>query len=124
MDSQGNLHLRVTNRSNEWQCAEVVTDRTFGYGSYRFELGSVVDDLNPSVVLGLFTWSDDPAYTHREIDIECGRWADPGDVHNSQFVVQPWNLAGHLVRYTVPAGLTNSTHLFTWQTNRIDFQSA
>ena len=38
-DAQGWLHLRITNRSNQWQCAEIVSARTFGYGSYRFELG-------------------------------------------------------------------------------------
>ncbi|MCU0771801.1 MAG: glycoside hydrolase family 16 protein [Verrucomicrobia bacterium] len=123
VDPAGRLHLRITNRSNQWQCAEVVTERSFGYGHYRFEVESVVDNLNPSVVLGLFTWSDDPAYTHREIDVECGRWADSNDVNNAQFVVQPWDWPGHLVRYAVPAGLPLSTHLFTWETNRITFQS-
>ncbi len=123
LDTAGNLHLRITHRSNDWQCAEVVTERTFGYGSYRFELASVVDNLDPSVVLGLFTWSDDPAYTHREIDVECGRWADSNDVNNAQSVVQPWDFPGHLMRYGVPAGLTNSSHLFTWKTNQIQFES-
>ena len=123
LDVQGRLHLRITHRSNQWQCAEVVSRRTFGYGSYRFELDSAVNDINPGVVLGLFTWSDDPAYTHREIDVECGRWADTNDVNNAQYVVQPWDWAGHLVRYTVPAGLTNSTHRFTWESNRISYQS-
>lgn len=123
LDAAGRLHLRITNRSNQWQCAEVVTRRTFGYGSYRFELDSPVNNINPSVVLGLFTWSDDPAYTHREIDIECGRWADPNDPNNAQYVVQPWDRPNHLVRYAVPAGLTNSTHLFTWETNRVSYQS-
>lgn len=123
VDELGRLHLRITNRSNQWQCAEVGTRRTFGYGSYRFELDSPVNDINPSVVLGLFTWSDDPACTHREIDIECGRWANTNDVNNAQYVVQPWDWAGHLVRYAVPAGLTNSTHLFTWETNRVSYQS-
>ncbi len=122
LDAQGSLHMRITNRSNQWQCAEVVTRRTFGYGSYRFELASPVDNINPSVVLGLFTWSDDPAYTHREIDIECGRWANTNDVNNAQYVVQPWDWPGHLTRYAVPADLTNSTHLFTWETNRISYQ--
>jgi hypothetical protein len=123
LDAQGRLHLRITNRSNLWQCAEVVTRRTFGYGSYRFESDAPVNNLDPSVVLGLFTWSDDPAYTHREIDIECGRWANSNDVNNAQYVIQPWDFSGHLVRYTVPAGLTNSTHIFTWETNRVSFQS-
>jgi len=74
------------------------------------------------VVLGLFTWSDDSAYADREIDIECGRWGNASDVNNAQFVVQPYNLSGHLVRFAVPAGLTNSTLLFTWQTNQVNFE--
>jgi len=123
VDTKGQLHLRITNRSKQWQCAELVTARTFGYGSYRFELNSRVDNLDPSVVLGLFTWSDDPAYGNREIDIECGRWSNPTDVNNSQFVVQPSAVVGHLVRYAVSTGLTNSTHLFTWDTHRVTFQS-
>ena len=101
----------------------MVTKRTFGYGSYRFELDSAVNGINPSVVLGLFTWSDDPAYTHREIDVECGRWANPGDVNNAQYVVQPWDWPSHLVRYAVPADLTNSTHSFTWETNCVSYQA-
>ena len=123
VDTQGWLHLRITNRSNEWQCAEIVSARSFGYGSYRFELGFPVDTLDPNVTLGLFTWSDDPAYSDREIDVECGRWSNPSDVNNAQFVVQPYNLSNHLLRYRVPTGVTNSTQLFTWQSNRVDFQS-
>jgi hypothetical protein len=123
VDAQGELHLRITNRSNQWQCAEIITRRTFGYGSYRFELGSSVNNLNPNAVLGLFTWSDDPAYAHREIDVECSRWGNAADINNSQFVVQPWDLPGHLVRYAVPPGQANTTHLFTWASNRVSFQS-
>ncbi len=123
VDTAGQLHVRITNRSNQWQCAELVTARTFGYGSYRFELNSRVDNLDPNVVLGLFTWSDDPAFSYREIDVEGGRWGNAADVNNAQFVVQPYDATGHLVRYAVPTGLTNSTHLFTWETNRITFQS-
>ena len=123
LDAQGQLHLRITNRSNQWQCAEIVSARTFGYGSYRFEIASRVDNLNPNVVLGLFTWSDDPAYTHREIDIECSRWGNATDPNNAQDVVQPYAAPGHLVRFAIPAGVTNSTHSFTWQTNQVNFQS-
>jgi hypothetical protein len=123
LDDQGQLHLRITNRSNQWQCAEIVTARTFGYGSYRFELNSRVDNLNPNVVLGLFTWSDDPAYNDREIDIECSRWGNPADLNNAQYVVQPSDAFGHLARFAVPTGLTNSTLLFIWETNRVRYQS-
>ncbi len=122
VDAQGQLHLRITHRSNQWQCAEIVSARTFGYGSYRVELISRVDNLDPNVVLGLFTWSDDPAYNYREIDIECSRWGNAGDLKNAQYVVQPAS-AGQLARFAVPTGLTNSTLLFTWETNRVRYQS-
>ena len=105
------------------QCAEIVTARTFGYGSYRFELASIVNNLDLNAVLGLFTWSDDPVYAHREIDLECSRWSNAADLNNAQYVVQPSDTAGHLARFEVPAGQTNSTHLFTWETNRVSFQS-
>jgi hypothetical protein len=117
------LHLRITHRTNAWQCAELISARTFGPGNYRFELNSPVDAINTNVTLGLFTWSDDPAFTDREIDVECGRWNNPADTNNAQFVVQPYNLANHLVRYRVPAGLTNSTHLFDWETNLVSYQA-
>ena len=113
--------MRITNRSNQWQCAEIISARTFGYGSYRFEIGSRVDDLDTNIVLGMFTWSDDPAYTYREIDVECAR-GFTADTNNSQFTVQPYNLAGHYSRYRVPTGLTDSTHLFIWQSNSVTFQ--
>ena len=120
-DAQGWLHLRITNRSNQWQCAEIISARTFGYGSYRFELGSRVDNLDTNIVLGLFTWSDDPAYADREMDVECAR-GFVTDTNNTQFTVQPYNLSGHYSRYQVPAGLVDSTHLFTWQSNSVVFQ--
>ena len=123
LDAQGRMHLRITNRSNQWQCAEIVSARTFGYGTYRFELDSMVDNLDVNAVLGLFTWSDDPAYADREIDVECSRWGNAADSNNAQFVVQPYNFAGHLTRYDVSAGISNSTHFFTWESNRISFQS-
>ena len=122
-DTNGWLHLRITHRTNAWHCAEIFSARTFGLGSYRFELNSPVDSLNPNVTLGLFTYSDDPAFTSREIDVECSRWQNATDTNNSQFVVQPYNLPNQLVRYRVPPGLADSTHLFVWETNRISWQS-
>jgi hypothetical protein len=123
VDGLGQLHLRITNRSNLWQCAELVTGRTFGNGNYRFELASRVDNLDPNIVLGLFTWSDDPAYADREIDVELSRWGNPADTNNAQFVVQPYQISGHLLRFAVPAGQTNSTQSFRWETNQATFQS-
>jgi hypothetical protein len=120
-DTNGWLHLRITHRSGQWQCAEIVSARTFGYGSYRFEVASRVDNLDTNIVLGMFTWSDDPAYTNREMDVECSR-GFAADTNNTQFTVQPYYLANHYSRFAVPAGMTNVTHLFIWQTNSVFFQ--
>jgi len=122
VDKQGRLHLRITQDDGRWRCAEVVSNRSFGLGTYGFTIDSGIDDFDPNVVLGLFTWSDDPAYAHREIDIECSRWGNGADMNNAQFVVQPFDTVGHLARYAVPAGLTNTTHLFVWETNQVNFQ--
>jgi hypothetical protein len=121
LDAQGRLHLRITQVSNQWQCAELVMQRTLGHGAYAFHLGSPVDALDRNIVLGLFTWSDQPAFNHREIDFEAGRWADPADYQNAQFVVQPYDSPGHLIRYRIPPSATNSISSFDWQTNAISF---
>jgi hypothetical protein len=123
VDTQGQLHLKITNRTNRWQCAEVVSARTFGPGHYRFELATTPNNLDPKAVLGLFTWSDDAAYSHREIDLEFSRWGNASDPTIGQYVVQPWDSAGHLKRFSVPVNLTNSTHSFTWESNRVVFLS-
>jgi hypothetical protein len=125
VDDLGRLHLRITHRSNEWQCAEIVSARSFGYGTYRFGVDSPLDRFDTNIVLGLFTWSDDPAYAYREIDVEgwCRNPAGVIDGRNLQFVVQPWSLPNHLVRFALPADMTNSTHEFTWQSGRVAFHS-
>ncbi|HEY2084159.1 MAG TPA: hypothetical protein VGI88_15355, partial [Verrucomicrobiae bacterium] len=76
-----------------------------------------------NVTLGMFTWSDDPTFTDREIDVEGGRCGNPGDTDNAQFVVQPFDGVNHLLRYRVPPGLADTTHLFIWETNRIRWQA-
>ena len=123
VDAIGRLHLRITHRENRWYCAEVISQRSFGYGTYRFYLDTRVDNLDPNIVLGLFTWSDDPAYSHREIDLECAKWGDANNSTNAQFVVQPYQPPGHLLRFQVPTRTNASTHSFTWKPDSVFFQS-
>lgn len=122
VDSQGQLHLKITRSGSRWYCSEVLLSTSHGYGTYRFYLNSLVDNLDPSVVLGLFTWSDDPAYNHRELDIEFSRWGVAGN-QNAQYVVQPYSIAGNLYRWEEPSGLTQSTHSFQWLSASVFFQS-
>jgi hypothetical protein len=121
IDTQGRLHLRITHVGSTWQCAEIVSQLTLGYGTYLFHLATPVDGLDPNVVLGLFTWSNEDDFANREMDVECGRWVDPADYANAQFVVQPYYLPSHLVRYRIPTLATNATPSFNWQTNTIAF---
>ena len=122
VDSAGRLHLRAAKKAGKWYCAEVVLKATPGYGTYRFYLDSAVDALDPNVVLGLFTWSDDPAYHNRELDIEFSRWGDKFN-QNAQYVVQPYDTAGNLFRFQEPAKLAQTTHTFQWKSDSVFFQS-
>jgi hypothetical protein len=121
VDSRGRLHLRITRREGGWSCAEIISKKSFGYGTYRFYLDTPVESLDPQVVLGMFTWSDDPAYRHREIDIEISRWGRANN-ENGQFVVQPYTRPQNIVRFQIPNGLSATTHIFTWKPDKVVFQ--
>ncbi len=121
VDAQGRLHLKILKAKGKWTSSEVVSQASFGYGTYRFYLDSPVDALDPYVVLGLFTWNDDPAYNHREIDIEMSRWGAPAN-QNAQYVVQPYTLASNIHRFQQPA-VAQSTHSFAWTSGQVSAQS-
>ena len=120
VDQDGYLHLKITKKDDSYQCAELISRESFGYGTYTFHLDSRVDNLDENVVLGLFTWSDAPEYNHREIDIEFSRWGDPMSA-NAQWVVQPWDTPGNMERFNIRPGDVPSTHCFTWHSDSIKF---
>jgi hypothetical protein len=123
VDAAGRLHLRITQKDGVFRCAEVIAQRSFGYGTYLFSLDSPIANLDPSVVLGLFTWSDDEAEAHREIDIELSRWG--GDTAtNAQYAVQPYETPGHLHRFSMLSGAFPTVHGFTWRPTSVAFLSA
>ncbi len=117
VDSKGQLHLTIEKREGKWNCTEVVTLKSLGYGNYTFELDSPVHKLDPDAVIGLFTWSDAPEQNHREIDIEIGRWGDPTN-HLGQFVIQPYDRTGNMQRFAIPAGVRHAAFTFEWGAGR------
>jgi hypothetical protein len=123
VDGRGRLHLKVTHLDGKWYCAEVVNTRSLGHGRYTFTLGSSVDNLDPSLVFGLFTWSDDPAYHNRDIDIEFSRCANGDDPTNGQYVVQPYDHIGNLKRITQRT-LASSRQSFDWRKAGFRFASS
>jgi len=123
VDSVGHLHLRTIYRDGRWRTAEVILGQSLGFGKYTFRVASPLGTLDPNVVVGLFTWSDDPAYNHREIDVEFARWGNQADPTAGQYAVQPYDRAGNLSRFIQPATAA-SVHSFTWAPRSVLFTSA
>jgi autotransporter-associated beta strand protein len=129
VDSQGQLHLQISQSGGQWYSAEAICPTKFGFGTYSFTTIGRIDNLDPNVTLGAFTW--DPyggetngASVNREIDFEEGRWGNASDPTNAQTVVQPSGVAGNLQRFTIPA-LTDAsmvTQSFTWKPGEVDFK--
>jgi hypothetical protein len=122
VDDQGQLHLRLAQQADGlWYAAEVACTSTFGYGSYRFTIASPVDSLDPKVVLGLFTWNDDPAQNHRELDIEFGRFGAPADPPG-RYTVQPYQQPANTFEFAQPP-VAPSLQMFFWSPGAVAFQS-
>jgi len=122
VDAAGHLHMKITREGNQWACAEIISEKNFGYGNYVFTLKTDPKVLDPEIVLGLFTWDDNPEFFHREIDIEFSQWEIPGN-KNAQYVVQPWDRPRNMNRFNVDSRGNITTHSFNWQPDRITFTS-
>jgi hypothetical protein len=123
VDASGRLHLKIVQREGSWWCSEIVNTQSLGFGTYIFTLTSPVDQLDPNVVLGLFTWDDlAPQYNFREIDIEFSRWGDPQGL-NSQYVIQPYTPTGNIHRFGTTRFGSLSTHLIEWRADGVRFLS-
>jgi hypothetical protein len=116
VDSEGRLHLRTAEGADGWTCAEIVHERSLGYGEYLFRLATDVHDLPTPVVFSPFLFES----LSREIDIEFSRTlAAP---HNAQYVVQPYTTPGNRVLFDAPASAQTS-HRILWLPDRIEFAS-
>jgi len=121
IDAKGRLHLAIRKEDARWTCAEVALSKSLGYGTYRFTIASRVDNLAPQSVVGLFTWDNDEEDAHRELDVEFSRWADPLR-SNAQYVVQPYDTLGNLVRFELPP-VARTVHEFEWLPESAAFSS-
>ena len=117
------LHLTLAQREEGWQATEVISDRTFGYGTYRIALRAAAEEFDPRVVFGFFTWDDLASQqSYREIDIELSYWELPtGRMLSSPF--SHIRSRGHRYQFDARYGERESIHTFTWAPDRIDFAS-
>ncbi len=122
LEKDGALRLSIASDKGQWSCAEIISRKSFGYGTYRFYVRDT-SALDVNAILGLFTWDTAEAakaHAYREIDVEVGRWGDVTS-NNCQFVVQPATSADHVTRFEAPAG--PAIHEFTWTPAEVSFRS-
>jgi hypothetical protein len=128
IDDDNRLHLKINYQNGAFHCAEIIADTSFGYGTYHFVYDSNPDVLDPKTVFGFFTWDDisplaqDPNNYYREIDFEFSRWGNDGDPTNAQFVIQPWEPPGNLLRYNAGTDI-GTIHYFSWYKDSVVFVS-
>jgi hypothetical protein len=118
-DNTGALHLRISKISDTWSCAEVVLNRSLGYGTYVLVVRDT-SHLEPSAVLSMTTfddWGGDQYY--REMDVEVSRWGDASSKNNAQYVVEPYYHPGNIYQFVVPSG--SLTYSMRWEAGRAKF---
>lgn len=117
------LRLRMVPSEGRWFAAELYLQKSLGYGTYTFRVRTAPADLDSNVVLGLFTYSPQNAYYHREIDIEFSAWGIPGTEPKGQYVLQPYTRKGNLHLFDLPEDGRRASYSFRWQPGQIEFLS-
>ena len=130
VDAEDRLHMTIRQSGGVWYSTEITLNDYLGYGDYIFTTLGALDQLDLRSVLGLFLWQYstfwDPAQAwwnpYNEIDVEYSRWGTAGN-EIGQFVAQPWDWAGNIVRYDAAFGPGElSSHAFRWLDDRVEFR--
>ena len=110
----GDLTLSVREGASFWGCAEVILNRSLGYGTYRFFLrADSIQGLDKNLVLGLFTYASDT----QEVDIELSQWGGAYPGVNADFAVQP----SAVKRFLVSGGGGVLEAYYTWGPGFVNF---
>ncbi|HXF13947.1 MAG TPA: hypothetical protein VN517_12395, partial [Terriglobales bacterium] len=56
IDTKGYLHLRIVQKNGTWTAGELFTTENLGFGTYQWIVEGNVYDMDPTTVLGLFTY--------------------------------------------------------------------
>jgi len=92
VDADKHLHLQIVQREGKWTAAEVFTTDRMEFGTYQWVLEGNVYEMDPTTVLGLFTYG--PTHhigvdAENEIDIEFSQWNNTCKGCNADFTVYP-----------------------------------
>lgn len=123
LDKDGALTLTLAYKEGIWYAGEVTLQQRTGYGTYLFKVRTPPGELDPNIVLGLFTYSGGAAYSHREIDIEFSAWGQRGAPILGQYVIQPYETPGHIETFGLSSVNGPGTYSFTWAEGKVDFAS-
>ncbi len=92
VDGDGHLHLGIVHRDGKWTAAEVFTTENFGFGTYQWVVEGDVYKMDPTTVLGLFTYGPVKHIgtdAENEIDIEFSQWNKTCKGCDADFTVYP-----------------------------------
>lgn len=92
IDTEKYLHLQIVQHEGKWTAAEVFTADRMGFGTYQWVVEGNVYEMDPTTVLGLFTYGPTHhigADAENEIDIEFSQWNKTCKDCNADFTVYP-----------------------------------
>lgn len=139
VDEKGYLHLSIEQREKVieganllfWHSTEVISTDTMGYGTYIWTVEGDLKNIDPQVVVGLFTWDNNTFLqeANSEVDIEFAKWGEVDLDTTLQYGVQPIAFGPYNEeRVDKPAISSDnwigvSTHAFTWTETLITWES-
>ena len=123
VDTNGALHLKMARTSGAgWQCANLISnEQTFGFGTYEWQIYGQLEQLDPNLVLRLGTKPANASTYSIATEFSHGGVSSNPVGHYT--INQSGTFQGPAFRVpTLPRpGL--STHRFTWESKKIQFQS-
>lgn len=135
VDSGGNLHLKIRKGGDgKWLASEIDLNQSLSYGTYEWQVSSRYDLYPTNVVGGLFTYlspesvasqtggavGNGVADTAHEIDIEFTKAWGNGHLY---FTTHDGDVPAPSKNYYQPLNGDFTTHRFTWEPNRITWES-
>ncbi len=127
IDSASRLHLKVSRSTTtgQWSSSEVFSDADLMYGTYKWRIQGRIDQLDPNIVLGLYSFGG-PSGSN-EIDIEVAAWGEKvPKPYNIHYTTYPGHLNGtKRIHKSKRFDLTGSqtTHWYTWTPSKVIFGS-
>jgi len=125
VDGSGFLHLKLAfnPETKRWECAEVHTTQSLGYGTYQWQVESDLGAFDKNIVLGMFNFSGNER--HDEMDIEIARWGNAA-WNNLNYTIWPATgsaaaRAVDISSFSTPNG-TYTTHRFNRTSTSVKLQ--